>query len=694
MLLGEPASGKTTLVEALNGNARPCDPNRPETVGVDIQRIEKTSPQDGRPMYLSTWDFAGQHMEYATHQFFLKSGGVYLILWKARLGSDYGQRDLWYWLELLKMRVKDPEFLLVTTHTGQTPSGLNMREIYASYPGCKGHFEVELSDGTGVAALEAKILELAMASPSMKAVWPAPWLAVRDAMRARRAENPYVPAETFWKVCAEHEVTDARKQRDLADQLDKLGEIVYYADEPLSRFVILDPTWVTELVAKVVRDKTVRDQNGTLNSADLDRIWGNLPGAVRDHLENLMDEYDLVYKTAVHQHPQSSIVVEALPPAPDEIQILDIAAARPQTEMIYRFPTLVRHLPPGVPTWAFARARRYTKPGTGPWRNAARFEDTDTNSEAIVFSSETDREVRLRVAADYPPYFFGVLDSILRDTFKRYPGAQPETRIPCPCRPGCKYSYPQAMVLKRRRDGKADVSCEVSAEDVAIGRLLEGVTPVDTQAGMRAALANLRRQMSALQNGQNEELVKTCPSVFTLAPTRDFKLLDTYLEYATQQEELELRLYCEWEKEWHVTQHSVYRFRPEQEWFGSLKEKWGEFVGVTKRVAPLVSLGGFLVGAPAVGVAMKAVAERAEKMSAEGEKDRSSELAKDLGLRERSGVIDLEARHLLARLIGHLDKTRGETYPEFGGLHPYVLKEDGRLLWLCTQHREQYESTR
>src|SRR5471030_2399566 len=321
MLLGEPASGKTTLVEALNGNPRPCDPNRPETVGVDIQRIENKSPQDGLPLYLSTWDFAGQHMEYATHQFFLKPGGVYLILWKARLGSDYGQRDLWYWLGLLKMRVKDPEYLLVTTHTGKTPAGLDLHEVNASYPGCKGHFEVDLCDGTGVAALEAKILELALASPSIKAVWPAPWLAVRDAVRGMRAGRPYVSAETFWRICAKHEVDEERAQRDLADQLDKLGEIVYYVNDPLSRLVILDPTWVTELVAKVVRDKKVRDQDGTLNAADLDRIWGDLPANVRDHLENLMDEYDLVYKTAVHQHAQSSIVVEALPPAPEEIRI-------------------------------------------------------------------------------------------------------------------------------------------------------------------------------------------------------------------------------------------------------------------------------------------------------------------------------------------------------------------------------------
>jgi internalin A len=168
MLLGEPASGKTTLVEALSGNPNPCDPGRPETVGVNVRRIEKKSPEDGRPLYLATWDFAGQHMEYATHQFFLKAGGIYLILWKARLGSDYGQRDLWYWLELLKLRVKDPEFLLVTTHTSGTPAGLDLQEIQASYPGCRGHFEVELEDGTGVAALERKILEVSILRQSRR----------------------------------------------------------------------------------------------------------------------------------------------------------------------------------------------------------------------------------------------------------------------------------------------------------------------------------------------------------------------------------------------------------------------------------------------------------------------------------------------------------------------------------------------
>lgn len=206
-------------------------------------------------------------------------------------------------------------------------------------------------------------------------------------------------------------------------------------------------------------------------------------------------------------------------------------------------------------------------------------------------------------------------------------------------------------------------------------------------------LAGMRRQLSAIQNGQNEDLIKVCPSMFTLAPVKDFRLLGTYLECATQEEELELTLYCEWEKQWHPTQHSVYRFRLEQEWFGFVKEKWGEFARVTKRIAPLAGVGASLVGSPLAGVAIKEFADKAEKISAIGDKDQSRELAKGLGIREEADVIDMEARHLLARLIKYLDKARGTTHPEFGGLHPYHLKEDGRLLWLCAEHREQYQSS-
>jgi internalin A len=250
VLLGEPKSGKTTLLEALKGNPKPCDPERKETLGVDVVSIEKTNPEDQKPMYLSVWDFAGQHIEHATHQFFLTENAIYLILWNARQGTEAGMRDLWYWLELLKMRVRTPKFLLVATHAELTPPDLNLTDIERGYQGCQGNLAVDLETLNGFDALQNKILELAAESPSLRAEWPAAWLPVRDEIREIRKDKPYVSPSDFRGLMTKKGVTEPQAQIDLGNQLHDLGEILYFQErDELSSLVILNPEWVTELIA-------------------------------------------------------------------------------------------------------------------------------------------------------------------------------------------------------------------------------------------------------------------------------------------------------------------------------------------------------------------------------------------------------------------------------------------------------------
>jgi len=64
-----------------------------------------------------------------------------------------------------------------------------------------------------------------------------------------------------------------------------------------------------------------------------------------------------------------------------------------------------------------------------------------------------------------------------------------------------------------------------------------------------------------------------------------------------------------------------------------------------------------------------------------------------MGIQQKAGLIGEDSRHLFESLTQHLDKERGDKQPAFGGLQPYILKEDGRLLWLCNEHRLQYENT-
>ncbi len=680
VLLGEPKSGKTTLLEALRGNPEPCDESRQETLGVDVVTIEKLSPSDDKPMYLSAWDFAGQHIEHATHQFFLTENAIYLILWNARQGAESGKRDLWYWLELLKMRVREPKFLLVATHTEHTPPDLNLSEIEKNYTGCQGHFPVDLKDLKGFLELQAKILELASNSPSLHAPWPPDWLTVRDEIRKIRKKQPHMTPGAFRSLMKKNKVTEPEAQKDLTGQLHNLGEILYFHErDELSSLVILNPEWVTELIALVVRSTEVREHNGMLRKTDLDRLWKKykLQPKIRNHLIHLMDWFDLTYSTS---HPtELGIVVEALPySTPEDRKRIALDTEKPQMEMIFRFPSLQRRLPPGIPTWGIARAHRFAK--CTPWRDAAAFEDGETKSQALILASETAKEIRLRVAADYPPFFFGRMDAILRDTFKRYRGAEPQRRLPCSCQPGCPHSYKYETVVQRWQEREGYVTCDESGKNVAIESLLSGARRTDTAEGFHALQSEMRRLHTEQFRALNQQMENKCPSVFTLVPSRDFKLLDTWAESMTHQDELELALYCEHDSGWHPTSHSLYRFKADQQWFDSLKKGWNKFVNVTKYVGPLTKAAGKagkMIWAEAAGMAIEKLPEASRSAYAA--------LSGELGEKEKPGSIDLETRHILMQLIDHLDSKRPSIEAKNGGLHPYII-DDGRLLWLCPDH--------
>lgn len=683
VLLGEPRSGKTTLLEALKGNPHPCDDSRKETLGVDVVNIDKLHPVGREPIHLSVWDFAGQHIEHATHQFFLTENAIYLILWNARQGPESGKHDLWYWLELLRMRVRNPKFLLVATHTEHTPPDINLSTIKKIYPGCEGNFPVELENLKGVDPLQTKILELAAESPSLRAEWPPEWLSVRD--EVRKIGKPYMTPVAFDSLMKKKQVTQPVEQKDLAGQLHNLGEILCYQErDELSRLVILNPEWVTELIALVVRSKEVREDGGILSKGDLAKLWKQqkLRPEVEEHLIHLMDWFDLTYATG--HRTELGIVVEALPySTPEDIERIALPKDQPRMEMIFRFPSLQRRLPPGIPTWGIARAHRFSK--CKPWRDAAVFEDADSKSQALVLASEPRKEIRLSVAADYPPFFFGVMQSILQDTFKRYPGALPERHLPCSCRPDCPETHLYETVLKRWHDRKPNVMCKTSGEDVAIESLLSGAGRPETEEGLRAMQSEMRRLFTAQMCAQREQMEKTCPSVFTLIPSQGFKQLDTWLDSITQGEELDLVLYCEHDSGWHATAYSIYRFTLDQDWFDSLKGRWNRMVGITRYVGPLAKAFGIVTATPwteAAGVGIEKLPEVSR--SAAGM------LMRELGEPEEPDLVDIETRYLLERLIDHLDSKRSATDPKNGGLHPYLI-EDGRLLWLCPEHLKKYK---
>ena len=119
--------------------------------------------------------------------------------------------------------------------------------------------------------------------------------------------------------------------------------------------------------------------------------------------------------------------------------------------------------------------------------------------------------------------------------------------------------------------------------------------------------------------------------------------------------------------------------------FYFLKKGWNKFVGVTKYVGPL---------AKATGKASKAIWLEATGLGIEKlpEVSRSAagKFSEVLGQKAQPEFIDIETRYLLQQLIDHLDSQRPATKPKNGGLHRHII-EDGRVLWLCSDHKKLYQ---
>ena len=101
LILGEGGAGKTSLLRRLYQPDQPLPTESETTRGISIYRHE-FKLKNGRRFRLNVWDFGGQEIYHATHQFFLTHRSLYVLVDDTR--KDYksvSDEGFKYWLELI-----------------------------------------------------------------------------------------------------------------------------------------------------------------------------------------------------------------------------------------------------------------------------------------------------------------------------------------------------------------------------------------------------------------------------------------------------------------------------------------------------------------------------------------------------------------------------------------------------------------
>jgi internalin A len=282
LLVGQGGVGKTSLVKRLIDNN--YNPEELKTEGIDIRdwevagrrRAGKKAPR----IKLNVWDFGGQEIMHATHQFFLTKRSLYILVLDARKGEN--ECNIQYWLKIIQSYGGESPVLVVTNQCDQAHLELNENRLTKDYsPNIKGFFSTSCKTGNGIEQLRAAIEKEINALEHVYDVLPKSYFDIKQRLERLAESKNFIDIADYRELCREHDVGKEEEQNLLLRFLHDLGNVLNFGDpeDPyqLRDTNILNPEWVTEGVYKILNNKELKEQQdkGVLQ-------WSRIGGILED----------------------------------------------------------------------------------------------------------------------------------------------------------------------------------------------------------------------------------------------------------------------------------------------------------------------------------------------------------------------------------------------------------------------------
>jgi small GTP-binding protein len=296
MLVGRGGAGKTSLRRFFTGQAHNTDEK--ETPGIALDSFKLSSSQDAITVRL--WDFAGQEITHALHQFFLTEGCVYILVLDPR--SDTEMRDAEYWLGLLSRYGGGAPVLVALNKQDARQGGYDIDRLLLKerFPFIHSFTRTNCEKRDNCDDLRQRLSEainLLKDTEPPKLQVPKSWLAVmNDCDGEAHTQKQCLTLDEFRGICGRHDVTEPAKQESLARLLHKLGAVLHFVDEPRLRdTAVLNPFWVTDGVYRLLRFKDKPGSDGTLTMEEgLQALPGETPETLRFFLR-LMGRFEMCF---------------------------------------------------------------------------------------------------------------------------------------------------------------------------------------------------------------------------------------------------------------------------------------------------------------------------------------------------------------------------------------------------------------
>jgi small GTP-binding protein len=473
-LVGSGNVGKTTLMKKLKDGHFIVEPGKEETTrGVDIQSWQLSCPfPDGqvRDVKIHFWDFVGQDIFHATHQFFLTKRSLYLFVWDPRKEEEMRSFD--YWLNAVKLFSAGGPLIMVMNKADMRIKHIDEASFQDKFPNIIQFHQVSCLTGQQIPELTETIRSALCRMPHLLDRLPKIWLDIRNDLKAK-FEN-YITLEDYFALCRTHGI-DNQKALSLSEYLHDLGIILHFHQDPiLAETVILKPEWATGAVYALIDSLEIQQNKGRFNRANLNRYWDTTiyPTEKYSQILHLIEKFELCFNIA---GTDDYIIPELL------------SSQRPQLDMnAYRSPS-TRNLqlyysydfmPAGIITRFICRLHKLIR-HDHYWNNGVELEFH--GSFALIVNDSAQKRIRISVSGTNNTQLMNDIRSHfdhIHETMNMKKEEHVFEEVPCIC-PKCaasekpfSYRYKLLQILKSKN---RDALCEKSSEDVPVGRLLNGL---------------------------------------------------------------------------------------------------------------------------------------------------------------------------------------------------------------------------
>jgi internalin A len=433
LFVGDGGSGKTSLVKRLLEQG--FDINEPQTHGINIKpwNIEA----DNIEMKAHLWDFGGQEIMHATHQFFLSKRSLYILVLDGRKDEKTE-----YWLKHIESFGGDSPILVVINKIDANPSfDINRRFLADKYNNIRGFHRISCAAQKGIKPFARALKEELANVELIKTTWPITWFNIKTQLE--QITEHFISYDRYKKMCEAGNIVSEKRRETLLDFLNDLGVVLHFKDFELVDTHVLEPKWLTEAVYKIINSERLSQSKGVLNLRVLDDILQKKTDAdyyyPRDkykYIITLMKKFELCYGI-----DDETVLI------PDLLEVQE-----PRFDFDYgtalTFIIEYDFLPRSVMPRFIVNIHRDIK-NRLQWRTGVVLEDKDFESTAVIKADNEAKRIYIYVNGEQKRDYFAAVLGVLRRINRSFEKLETTELVSMPDAPDITVSYKHLIRLEK-----------------------------------------------------------------------------------------------------------------------------------------------------------------------------------------------------------------------------------------------------